>query len=98
MKKIAIVVLTLGLAPLAFSQGMGGGMGMGLTAPFAEVDADGDGNITQEELGKFVPEQAVERVFTSWDVDKSGGVSEEEFDNRAAAAPPAGAGGMGMGD
>jgi hypothetical protein len=92
IKKTLIAVLALGLAPLAFGQGMGGGMGMGLTAPFADVDADGDGNVTQEELGKLVPEQVVERLFTAWDTDESGGISEEEYNNRAA-----GGAGMGMG-
>ena len=82
-----MALTAIGLAPLALAQGMGGGMGMGmgLTAPFADVDADGDGNITQEELGAVVPAQVVERLFTTWDVDDSGGISEDEFNNRGAA-------------
>lgn len=91
MKKIISAVLVLGLAPLAFAQGMGGGMGMGMTQSFAEIDADASGGISQEELGKVVPEQMLETLFTRWDSDENGEISEEEFNNRQAG------GGMGMG-
>lgn len=87
-RRIVFTLTAIGMAPLALAQGMGGGgmgMGMGLTAPFADVDADGDGNITREELGAVVPEQVLERLFTAWDVDDSGGISADEYDNRSAA-------------
>ena len=82
--RIIIALLVLGLAPLAFGQGMG------MTATFAELDADGDGKISKEELGKVVPAERLDQAFSRWDADEDGSVSEEEFENR----PP---GGMGMG-
>jgi hypothetical protein len=77
-----------GLCGVALAQGMGGGMGQ---APnFEDLDADGNGTISMEELGKVVPEEALERRFGRLDADGNGEISAEEFANR-----PGRQGGMG---
>ncbi len=80
IRKAIIAVIVLGLAPFAFGQGMG----MGMTQSFAELDADESGTVSKEELGKVVPAERVDMVFSRWDADENGEISEEEFDNRPA--------------
>jgi len=86
MKGIRALIVMMLIAPVAvFAQGMGMGMGMGMgpnLPAFAEVDANSDGQVTREEMDGRVPPQGIERIFSNWDTDGDGSLSEAEFTAR----------------
>jgi len=102
MRKIFVAVVLAGTAAWAAAQPPGGGF----TPPtFAGLDKDKSGGISKEEVAAFfatAPANAnrppADQIFTNWDTNKDGSVSQAEFDARPrpggpGGGPPGGPGG-----
>jgi hypothetical protein len=94
MKRMCFALVLAGTAAWAVAQPPGGGF----TPPtFAGLDTDKSGAISKEEVAKFfanAPANAnrppPDQIFTNWDTNKDGSVSQAEFDARPRPGGPGG--------